>query len=262
MGYHRPPMRPHWRRFLIWASAGLAALALAAAAVRFLAPEAWGALMRRVRGEQTVAGAAGEIAPEVGPGLAELFAGKGCKYPPERLTFIALKDERRLEVWAPLADGRARLVREYPVLAASGRAGPKLREGDRQVPEGVYGIVALNPNSRFHLSMMLDYPNSDDVAAAERAGRSDLGGEIFIHGGAVSIGCLAVGDRAIENLFVLVADVGMENVRVIIAPRDPRDGSALQPIPGLASTGPLYRRVEESLRPFVVPAGGSAGKGG
>jgi len=210
---------------------------------------------------RTVASVVAQLGPAVRARLAPHFRYAAIDYPPRELALLAFKRERRLEIWGH-QDGPWVRIDMYPILAASGLPGPKLHEGDRQVPEGIYGIVALNPNSRFYLSMMLDYPNGDDVAAAEWAGRSDLGGEIFIHGGAVSIGCLAVGDRAIENLFVLVADVGMENVRVIIAPRDPRDGSALQPIPGLASTGPLYRRVEENLRPFVVPAGGSAGKGG
>jgi murein L,D-transpeptidase YafK len=99
--------------------------------------------------------------------------------------------------------------------------GPKLREGDRQVPEGVYRIASLNPNSRFHLSMEVNYPNDFDRAMAAKDGRVNLGGQIFIHGGTASIGCLAMGDAVIERLFVLVARVGRENVRVVIAPGEP-----------------------------------------
>jgi hypothetical protein len=78
----------------------------------------------------------------------------GLDYPAASLAFVAIKDERRLEVYARASEGDAwRHVRDYPVLAASGRAGPKLRQGDRQVPEGVYRIELLNPNSRYHLSL-------------------------------------------------------------------------------------------------------------
>jgi murein L,D-transpeptidase YafK len=142
-----------------------------------------------------------------------------------------------------------------PILAASGLPGPKLRQGDGQVPEGIYAVPALNPNSRFHLSIMLDYPNAYDVAVAEAEGRTDLGGEIFIHGGAASIGCLAIGDDAIERLFVLVADVGIENVAVIVAPHDPRGGIGLDPVAGLPFTAGLYGQIEAALAAFRAPAG-------
>ena len=78
--------------------------------------------------------------------------------------------------------------------------GPKLREGDRQVPEGVYTIANMNPNSISHLSLALSYPNDFDRARAAEDGRADntLGGSIMIHGGSGSIGCMAVGDEAAE----------------------------------------------------------------
>jgi hypothetical protein len=199
--------------------------------------------------ERTVASVVAELGPRVRPHWQPFFRAAGLEYPPPELALLAFKRERRLEVWGR-AEGPWVRIDALPILAASGDAGPKLREGDRQVPEGVYRVVAFNPNSRFHLSMMLDYPNADDVAVAAAEGRTDLGGEIFIHGGAVSIGCLAVGDRAIENLFVLVADVGVEHVEVIVAPRDPRDGRGLAPVPALPFTRDLYRRIEDSLRPF------------
>lgn len=139
-------------------------------------------------------------------------------YPPRRLTLVGLKQERALEVWVEGPGGWQRL-RSYRVLAASGGPGPKRREGDLQVPEGLYRITAFNPNSRYHLSVRVDYPNADDRAAAHAEGRSLLGGDIFIHGRAVSIGCLAIGDDAIEELYVLLADVGLTNVRLILSPR-------------------------------------------
>ena len=70
---------------------------------------------------------------------------------------------------------------EYPILAASGVLGPKLREGDKQVPEGIYGAEALNPNSKFHLSIRLNYPNTFDRRMAQSDGRTQLGGDIMIH---------------------------------------------------------------------------------
>ena len=78
------------------------------------------------------------------------------------------------------------------------------------MPEGVYAIEAFNSNSRFHLSLKLDYPNAVDRQQAALEGRDQLGGDIFLHGKDVSVGCLAMGDAAIEELFVLVARTGIE----------------------------------------------------
>jgi hypothetical protein len=89
-------------------------------------------------------------------------------------------------------------------------------------PEGIYRIEALNPNSHYHLSMKINYPNEFDLVHAWQEGRTDPGSDIFIHGRAASIGCLAMGDKVIEELFVLTAHVGAEKVKVIIAPYDPR----------------------------------------
>jgi len=152
--------------------------------------------------------------------LAPAFEAAGVPYPPTSFTLIGLKAEKRLELWAPDAAGRPRLVKAYPVLAASGGAGPKLREGDRQVPEGLYGIESLNPNSRFHLSLRIDYPNAADRRRAQAEARTGLGGDIMIHGSNVSIGCLAMGDPAAEELFVLAALTGPKNIRVILSPVD------------------------------------------
>jgi len=149
------------------------------------------------------------------------FTKAKVSYPPREVILIALKQEKKLELWARNS-GEFRFIRDYYILGASGETGPKLRQGDRQVPEGVYRIETLNPNSHYHLSMKINYPNEFDLYHAWQEGRSNPGSDIFIHGKSASIGCLAMGDKAIEELFVLTAKTGTENVKVVIAPHDPR----------------------------------------
>ena len=151
-------------------------------------------------------------------------------FPPEKIALLAVKESQQLELWG-WGNGRWISIKKYPVLATSGVLGPKLAEGDKQIPEGIYRIIKLNPYSNYHLSMKLNYPNRFDLKWAGKEGRDKPGGNIFIHGKDESIGCLAIGDRAIEELFVLVHKVGLYNVKVIISPTDPRI-SALEPPEG------------------------------
>ncbi|MES9822567.1 MAG: hypothetical protein ABW147_18580, partial [Candidatus Thiodiazotropha sp.] len=81
--------------------------------------------------------------------LKARFEQAGVDYPPQRIQLIALKESRRLELWAYQHDAW-RFIHDYAIFAASGGVGPKLREGDKQVPEGFYRITELNPNSHFH----------------------------------------------------------------------------------------------------------------
>jgi len=90
------------------------------------------------------------------------------------------------------------------------------------VPEGVYAIVYVNPNSVAHLSLALSYPNDYDLARAAEDGRDALGGDIMIHGGTTSHGCLAIGDEAAEELFVLAVDAGWDDAVVVLSPVDLR----------------------------------------
>ncbi len=186
--------------------------------------------------------------------LEPQFQAAGVAYPPAKVTFVGLKDERLLEVYAADAQGEFRFICSYPVLAASGVIGPKLREGDRQVPEGVYCLRELNPNSRFHLSLWIDYPSSFDRARALEEGREDPGGEIMIHGGAASRGCLAVGDPAAEDLFVLTALTGVENVAVVLAPVDFRTRSLDQMPEGAPPwLGGVYDEIKTELARYARP---------
>lgn len=202
---------------------------------------------------ETIAQRLEEFGEIVRQRLAPQFQAAGVPYPPRRVTLVGLKQERILEVHAAEANGTFRFIRAYPVLAASGRLGPKLREGDRQVPEGIYRVVELNPNSKFHLSLRLDYPNAFDRAKGVAEGRKKLGGLIMIHGEAVSKGCFALGNPAAEDLFVLAALTGIENVKVILAPVDFRKGAR----PALPENAPawsaqLYRTIEQELARFPL----------
>lgn len=172
--------------------------------------------------EPTIADRVAQYGPAARARLLPFFAAAGVPYPPERFLLVGLKRERELQVYAAGPGQALAFIRSFPVFGASGELGPKLREGDRQVPEGVYRIWYLNPNSVAHLSLALDYPNEFDRIHAEDDGRDHgtLGGEIMIHGGAGSVGCLAIGDRAAEDVFVLAADSDWERARVIVSPVD------------------------------------------
>ncbi len=198
--------------------------------------------------EQVVA----DLGDEVTARLGRSFARAGVRFPPRRVHLLAFKQERLLELWAD-DSGSPRFIRSYAIQAASGKAGPKLVEGDRQVPEGVYRVTWLNPNSAYHLSMKLDYPNEFDRAKAAQESRVSLGGDIFVHGRNESIGCLAMGDAAIEDLFVLTAQVGPENVRVVIAPNDLRSKSPPTDLRYSPAWLPeLYQDLRRELAPFAL----------
>jgi hypothetical protein len=179
------------------------------------------------------------------------FKRAGVAWPPAAVTLIGLKHERVLEVHAAGPNGRFRFIRSYPILAASGTSGPKLRKGDLQVPEGLYRVECLNPNSRIHQALRVNYPNEFDRAKAAAETRNDLGGDIMIHGGAASIGCLAMGDEAAEDLFVLAALASIPNLTIILSPVDFRVHPAIHPPSDAPSWTPgLYRSIKSALRQY------------
>lgn len=190
----------------------------------------------------------------VEPQLISYFSKAGVSYPPKEVALLAFKSERKVELWAKNTNQSWQHIHNYPLTGFSGRLGPKLRVNDRQIPEGVYKLVNFNPLSSMHLSMMINYPNNFDREKGYADGRKDLGNNIFIHGKNLSVGCLAVGDLAIDQLFILARRVGLSNIQVIIAPNDlrykkPSTSNFAQPrwLPE------LYKRISESLKPFSKP---------
>ena len=192
-----------------------------------------------------------EISPGASRRLEAKFRTAKVAWPPSEVAYVTIKDEKVVELHARPEGGAWKLVHRYPVLAASGKAGPKLEQGDKQVPEGVYGISYLNPASRYHVSLRVNYPNTFDRQMAAKDKRKDLGGDIMFHGKAVSAGCIAVGDEASEELFVLAAHVDLPNVKVVIAPSDFRRHG----LPQIAADKPdwlpgLYTQVASAMSPY------------
>lgn len=223
---------PHIRR---WLSVTLVGVGLAMITVLVLGGRdyfAW-----RFGERVSIADRLTRFAPRVDPLWESRCQEAGLDYPPARVRLLGLKMEKRLEVYAADGGGPWKPLASYPVLAASGGPGPKLREGDGQVPEGLYRIVLLNPNSRFHVSLRVDYPNDNDRFHGRADGREQLGGDIMVHGGQASIGCLAIGDPAIEEVFTLAARVGIGQVDILILPHDLRRDPAFPgQVPGWMTT--------------------------
>lgn len=149
------------------------------------------------------------------------FKKAKVSYPPKELGFLVLKKERLMEVWARDDKGKnLKFIKSYPMTAFCGTLGPKQKEGDCQIPEGIYKINLLNPNSSYHLSMEVNYPNAFDKEMGKADGRTNLGSLIYIHGRDVTIGCVPLGDPAIEEVFIMAAQTGHRNIEVVMSPLD------------------------------------------
>jgi murein L,D-transpeptidase YafK len=112
------------------------------------------------------------------------------------------KKEAELEVWKQASNGQYALLQTYPICRWSGQLGPKVREGDRQAPEGFYTVTPalMNPNSSYHLSFNMGFPNEFDRAH----GRS--GSHLMVHGSCTSRGCYAMTDEAISEVYALARE--------------------------------------------------------
>jgi murein L,D-transpeptidase YafK len=232
----------------------LGTLAVSGALLTDLGSSAADYLLTKMLGARTVADRLEEHAGNVASRLEPQFLARNLPYPPRDVAYVAIKDRRELHVYARADERDAwTFVQTYAVHGQSGTLGPKLREGDKQVPEGIYGAASLNPNSRFHLSIRVGYPNAFDERVAAIDGRTNLGGDIMIHGASSSVGCLAIGNDAAEDLFVLTALVGTEHTRIVISPVDFRDREAKMPATDQPWVAELYATLRKELAEFPAP---------
>ncbi|MGQ0563393.1 MAG: L,D-transpeptidase family protein [Gemmatimonadota bacterium] len=152
--------------------------------------------------------------------VKKLFRDHGIEYPAEQIFLRAFKRERTLELWVrPAGQSTFVLLKSYEICALSEAPGPKLMRGDLQTPEGFYYINNFNPQSGYHLSLGVNYPNE-----ADRIRNGDdrpLGGDIFIHGGCKTAGCMALTDESIKELYLIAMearDYGQARIPVHIFP--------------------------------------------
>lgn len=179
--------------------------------------------------------------------LRNLFARQGLDFEaPFDLFIRAFKKEKSLEVWVrEPADAEFLLLKKIPVCGASGQLGPKRKEGDKQVPEGFYHIDRFNPKSRFYLSLGLNYPNASDRVLADQ---KHPGSDVFIHGKCKSIGCLAIKDEPIKELYLIAEQAekfGHSKIQVHIFPTR----LTMQNMSKLAEERPGLEEFWRNLRP-------------
>ncbi|MFM8709901.1 MAG: murein L,D-transpeptidase family protein, partial [Sphingomonadales bacterium] len=151
--------------------------------------------------------------------LKKQFAAKKLSWPANYIYIRSFKFDSQLEVWVKQRPADSfRLFKVYPVCALAGSLGPKRMQGDYQVPEGFYYINEFNPTSNYYLSLGLNYPNASDRVLSDSL---KPGGEIYIHGSCVTVGCIPITDQQIDELYVLAAyarDQGQHYIPVHIFP--------------------------------------------
>ncbi|MDW3204084.1 MAG: L,D-transpeptidase family protein [Alphaproteobacteria bacterium] len=187
--------------------------------------------------------------------LQPAFQEADLPYPPAEVVMVGLKRERRLELYGKAPEGELQFVKSYPLQAWTGSLGPKLMEGDMQIPEGVYGVEYLNPNSVAHVSLKIGYPNPFERARGVEDGRDNLGGDIMIHGWTNgSQGCIVVKDEDVEEIFTLASDTGLGRMRILLAPSDLRRKPAEIPAEAPPWTEAVYRDLVDEMAHLPLPS--------
>ena len=188
------------------------------------------------------------------------------------LLIRGFKFEEDVEVWVKDADSAEyRLMDTYKFCSNVGALGPKRKQGDLQIPEGLYSLSTFNPNSNFHLSLQVDYPNLSDSL---KGYRPQLGGLIFIHGGCSTIGCIPITDDRIEQLYILAMMAyagGQEPIPIQLFPArlSPENVQALQALNGRVHDStldfwtellPFYRHFETQHRELQYAIDSTTGR--
>lgn len=147
------------------------------------------------------------------------FTDQGLSYEGFHLFIRCFKEERLVEVWIQEKNQRQwHLLHSYDFCNTSGTLGPKRKFGDLQIPEGVYKIIHFNPTSSFYLSLGINYPNKSDEMLGDSR---NPGGDIYIHGNCVTVGCIPITDDGIKELYVLAVEArnnGQNEIPVHIFP--------------------------------------------
>jgi len=151
--------------------------------------------------------------------LKKQFEKAGLQFPPKQLYIRSFKYDSQLEVWVKNELNEPfKLFKTYKVCAMAGSLGPKRMEGDYQVPEGFYHLNEMNPRSMYNFSLGVNYPNASDKILSDSI---KPGGDIYIHGNCITVGCIPITDVPIEELYVLTAhakNIGQDFIPIHIFP--------------------------------------------
>ena len=154
-----------------------------------------------------------------GDSIRKLYAEKKLDLNTLNIYIRAFKKEKTLEVWArDKQNEQYVLLKTYPFCKSSGKLGPKLKNGDKQIPEGFYKIDKFNPNSKFHLSLGLNYPNKVDKKIGDS---TNLGADIFVHGACETVSSIPITDDKMRELYIMAVDAkaaGQKNISINIFP--------------------------------------------
>lgn len=181
--------------------------------------------------------------------LKKQVAAKKLLWPLKNIYIRSFKYNSELEVWARNSKTDSfSFFKKYKICALAGTMGPKRMEGDYQVPEGFYYINDFNANSNYHLSLGLNYPNPADKLLSDSM---RPGGDIYIHGSCVTVGCIPIMDAQIEELYVLSAyakAAGQEFIPVHIFPAKYREKASAAYLDKFIETEPNLKDFENSLK--------------
>jgi murein L,D-transpeptidase YafK len=204
-------------------------------------------LIHKIKGRETISSITNQLQTKVLARLKTDLNKLGLNSLPDEIAIYAFKEEQLLEVYVN-QDNKLHKLKSYSFTNSSGELGPKLKEGDKQIPEGIYQLEYLNPNSAYYLSMKVNYPNAFDQAKGKLEGRENLGSDIFIHGKNNTIGCIPIGDEAIEELFVLSSHAFSHRIDVVISPRDFRINPVEPEIKSVNWSDELYQNIKLKLK--------------
>lgn len=197
--------------------------------------------------------------PQIRARLKKALDAANVPYPPKAVRLAVFKAERKTELWLPDRDGIWVHVKDYAFSATSGTQGPKVYFADLQIPEGIYDIDSMALSAQYHLALHLNHPNEYDMAMVELEGRDPafMSTGIYVHGGAISYGCVVIGNRNIEEVFLLTYVAGQENTKVYIFPHDTnRRKPEFRQCPGCPLWyGDLLHRLSRVIREFDRPPG-------
>lgn len=182
----------------------------------------------------------------------------------------AFKKEKKLEIWGrDSLHPQFVLLKTYRICRTSGDMGPKRIQGDGQIPEGFYHIDRFNPWSNFYLSLGLNYPNESDLILSDK---KKPGGDIFIHGSCVTIGCMPMTDDLIKEIYILAVEArnsGQEIIPVHIFPtkmkgdayqellESHKDDEDLKAFWSNLEEGYLYFEMNKKIPSFILNENGS-----